>query len=60
MNRKIFFVIVGVLLFLSSCKTKKLETTGPTPVYDDYEIVQALEDRNKEVWSRSSKSTNDS
>jgi len=46
MNRKIFFIIVGVLLFLSSCKTKKLETTGPTPVYDDYEIVQALEDRN--------------
>ena len=38
--------ILGSILLLSSCRTKKVIMTGPAPIHTDSEIVQSLEDRN--------------
>lgn len=46
MKQILLFIIVASILILSGCKSKKTVMTGPAPVHDDSEIVQALEDRN--------------
>lgn len=46
MRQHLFFVILGSIIILSACKTKKVIPAGPAPVYEDSEIIQALEDRN--------------
>ena len=46
MKLNLIFIFFGSVLLLSACKSKKVIMTGPAPIYDDSEIVQALEDRN--------------
>ncbi len=46
MKHILFFILLGSILLLSACKTKKVVMSGPAPIYSDGEIVQALEDRN--------------
>ena len=46
MKQNLFFILLGLIFLFTACKSKKVVMSGPIPVYDDNEIISALEDRN--------------